>query len=68
MSETTNPTHARGELFRHVNSANTYNDPKVLARLVDNAPAFQTLTAQQWWNIALRLAQYVQHPERFPEA
>lgn len=36
-------------------------DPKVLARLVNAAPAQQTLTSFEWWNVALLLAMEVEH-------
>ena len=32
-------------------------DPRVLARLVADAPAKQTLTDDEWWNVALLVSQ-----------
>lgn len=37
------------------------NDPKMLARHVVDAPAFETLSATEWWNVAILLAQELTH-------
>jgi hypothetical protein len=34
-----------------------------LARLVVDAPAFQTLTGEEWWNVALMLSLRLRHLE-----